>query len=352
MPFLAMVIVQIGYAGMTIMSKLAMDTGMDPFIHVAYRQMFGTMAIAPFAYFLERGTRPRMTKSILLQIFLCSIFGATLNQITYFVGLKNSTPTIACALSNITPAVTFILALPFGLESVGLRTAGGQAKVWGTILCVGGALLLSFYHGHILHIGQSTIHWEYAQNASNQSSTTTNGHGNVFLGPFLIIASAVSWAIWFIIQARLNKEYNAPYSSAAWMCFIASFESVVIGFLFNHNISAWALSPSIRATSSIFSGVFCTALAYCVMSWCLGRKGPLYVSVFNPLLLVIVAILSWALLREKLYTGTLVGSIMIVMGLYGVLWGKNKEMQSGTADIHIDLNELKAGKDEIESHQF
>lgn len=38
----------------------------------------------------------------------------TVNQITYFVGLKNSTPTIACALSNINPAVTFIMAIPFG----------------------------------------------------------------------------------------------------------------------------------------------------------------------------------------------------------------------------------------------
>ena len=40
------------------------------------------------------------------------------------------------------------------------------------------------------------------------------------------------------------------------------------------------------------------------MSWCIQRKGPLYVSVFSPLLLVIVAILSWALLQEKLYEGT------------------------------------------------
>ncbi|KAG9160103.1 hypothetical protein Leryth_015008 [Lithospermum erythrorhizon] len=312
-----MVVVQIGYAGMNIMSKLAMDTGMDPFIHVAYRQIFGTMAIAPFAYFLERTTRPKMTMSILFQIFLCSIFGVTVNQITYFVGLKNSTPTVACALSNITPAVTFIFAVPFGLESVGLKTKAGEAKVWGTIICVGGALLLSFYHGHILDIGQSSIHWKYAENAGNQSSSSTGTHGNAFLGPFLVIAEfTVSWAIWFIIQkikkyfglviiqARLSKEYKAPYSSAALMCFMASFQCVIIGFLFNHDISSWELTPSIRATSTIYSGIVCTALSFCLMSWCLGRKGPLYVSVFSPLLLVIVAILSWAGAQEKWYIGT------------------------------------------------
>lgn len=54
LPFLTMVIVQLGYAGMNIISKLAMDSGMNPFVHVAYRQIFATVSIAPFAYFLER----------------------------------------------------------------------------------------------------------------------------------------------------------------------------------------------------------------------------------------------------------------------------------------------------------
>lgn len=54
LPFLTMVIVQLGYAGMNIISKLAMDSGMNPFVHVAYRQIFATISIAPFAYFLER----------------------------------------------------------------------------------------------------------------------------------------------------------------------------------------------------------------------------------------------------------------------------------------------------------
>ena len=54
MAFLTMVIVQVGYAGMNILSKLAMDSGMNPLVHVAYRQLFATIVIAPFAYFLER----------------------------------------------------------------------------------------------------------------------------------------------------------------------------------------------------------------------------------------------------------------------------------------------------------
>ncbi|KAI3445455.1 hypothetical protein Pfo_002120 [Paulownia fortunei] len=358
MPLLAMVIVQLGYAGMNIISKVAMDSGMNPFVHVAYRQVFATVAIAPFAYFMERKTRPKMTLSIFFQIFLCSIFGVTVNQITYFVGLKNSTPTIACALTNINPAVTFIMAVPFGLEKLGLKSKAGQAKVLGTIICVGGALLLSFYHGSIMNIGESSVHWKYAEKTGTKSSIN---HVNLILGPFLLIVSAVSWAVWLIIQTRVSQKYGAPYSSSALMCLMASIQCLVVGFSFDHNLSAWSLSPSIRIVSSIYAGVVCSALAFCLMSWCIERKGPLYVSVFSPLLLVIVAILSWALLEEKLYVGTVAGSVLIVLGLYGVLWGKNREMSSihhieeaekATQTAIYDLESLSSHQSKSGIHTF
>ena len=54
LPFLAMVTVQIGYGGMNITSKAAMESGMAPVVLVAYRQLFATLVIAPLAYFIER----------------------------------------------------------------------------------------------------------------------------------------------------------------------------------------------------------------------------------------------------------------------------------------------------------
>ncbi|CAI9764215.1 unnamed protein product [Fraxinus pennsylvanica] len=333
LPFLAMAIVQLGYAGMNILSKLAMDSGMNPYVHVAYRQIFASICLAPFAYFSERTTRPRMTLSIFFQIFLCSIFGVTMNQITYFVGLKNSTPTIACALTNINPAVTFVMAIPFGLERLGLRTKGGQAKVLGTLICVGGALMLSFYHGHVVNIGKSSVHWKYAEMTGTKDSIN---HVNLILGPFLLLVSAISWAIWLIIQTRVCQRYGAPYSSSAIMCTMASVQCVIFAFGFDHNLSAWSLSQPIRLVSSIYSGIICSAMAFCLMTWCIRKKGPLYVSVFSPLLLVIVAILSWVLLEEKLYVGTVVGAFLIIVGLYSVLWGKKREMKANVHNIEQD----------------
>ncbi|CAI9303161.1 unnamed protein product [Lactuca saligna] len=325
LPSLIMVLVQFEFAGMNILSKLALDSGMNPYIHVAYRQMFASVTLGPLAYFIERGKRPRMTWSIFIQVFFCSVFGLTANQITYFVGLKNSTPTIACALSNLLPALTFVLAVIFKQENTKLKTLAGQAKLMGTLIGVGGAMLLSMYHGPIVPIGESGIDVNIMKNTITKDPNGDT-QGNL-IGPILIIISAFTWAVWFIIQARMGNIYPAPYSSSALMMAMATFECSVFGLIMEPHLHEWSLVPPIRAISCIYSGVVCSGIGVCMMSWCIDKKGPLFVSVFSPLLLVIVAALSWALLREKLYLGTLLGSLMIVLGLYCVLWGKSKEME-------------------------
>ncbi|PIA38001.1 hypothetical protein AQUCO_02900092v1 [Aquilegia coerulea] len=336
LPFLSMVLVQVGYAGMNIISKLALDSGMNPFVMVAYRQIFATIIIIPFAYFLEWKTMPKITKHILFQIFISSILGATLNQCLYFVGLKYSTPTIACALNNLLPAITFVMALPFGMETVGIKRKSGQAKVLGTSLCVGGAMLMSFYKGSLINIGESSIHWRYAENIRQRNSSNEE---NTFLGPLLIVASCIAWAGWFIVQTKMSKAFSAPYTSSALMCFMASIQCLVIGAFEEQHIKEWSLASNIRVIASIYCGAIGSALAFCLMSWCIQKRGPLYVSMFSPLMLVIVAVASWALLDEKIYVGTAVGSALIVVGLYAVLWGKDKEMDQQTSIDEMSLGE-------------
>ncbi|KAF3636586.1 WAT1-related protein [Capsicum annuum] len=117
------------------------------------------------------------------------------------IGLTNSTPTITSATDNLIPAFMFIIAVPFGIA--------GQAKFWGTIVCVGGAMLLSLYHGKVV-IGQLGFHWKYAESTNED---VNSAHSNFFLGPFLLIMSSLTYAIWLIIQVvicrlRLRHGYD------------------------------------------------------------------------------------------------------------------------------------------------
>lgn len=55
-PTLVMVAVQFGFAGLNILSKLALDSGMSAYVMIAYRQIIGSLFLTPVAYFLERCT--------------------------------------------------------------------------------------------------------------------------------------------------------------------------------------------------------------------------------------------------------------------------------------------------------
>ncbi|KAJ1425536.1 EamA domain [Sesbania bispinosa] len=237
------------------------------------------------------------------QILISSLTGVTGNQVLYFVGLKYSTATIACALTNLLPAFTIVLAVLFRQEYLRMKTKSGIAKVLGTVLSVGGALLLSFYHGKALNLGESIIHWGYADRTESTTSSSSS-EKNLLLGPIAVIVSSLVWAIWFIIQADMSKSFPAPYTSSLYMCLLGSIQCVAIALCFEHNVSAWSLDNTMRLTSALYAGIISTGLTYVLLSWTIDRKGPLYVSVFSPLLLVITAVVSWALLHEKLYVGT------------------------------------------------
>ncbi|XP_042425237.1 WAT1-related protein At1g09380-like [Zingiber officinale] len=325
-PTLAMVTVQVGYAGMNVLSKLALDDGMSPFVITAYRQVVATLILFPIAFFLEREAFRLITGKVIVQILFSSIFGATLNQVLYFLGLKLSTPTIACALTNILPAITFIIAIPFRMETVGFRTLAGQAKVVGTVLCVGGSMLMTFYRGGLIRMWSSPIHWRYAEEMSRNAGADA-GSQNMALGAALVIVSCLAWAIWFIIQAKMSKSFSSPYTSSAMLCFMAGVQCLVLAACTDRKASAWAMGWDIRLAAAVYAGLIGSGLAVSLMSWCIAKRGPLFVSMFSPLLLITVAVFGWAILDEKLYVGSAIGSVLIVGGLYMVLWGKGREIK-------------------------
>lgn len=53
-PYIAMVSLQFGYAGMNIITKVSLNRGMSHYVLVVYRHAFATAVIAPFALVLER----------------------------------------------------------------------------------------------------------------------------------------------------------------------------------------------------------------------------------------------------------------------------------------------------------
>lgn len=336
-PPIAMVLVQLGFAGMNVVSKLALDAGMSPYVLIAYRNLIAAAVISPVAYLLERRSGATITKKVLLQIFVSSIFGATLNQVLYFVGLKSTSPTVACALTNTLPALTFVMAAALKMESVRPGTPAGQAKLVGTAVCVGGSMVIPFYKGPVLGLWASPLHWRFVADHAPSPAAAAAHSGAAVLGDVLIIASCVAWAVWFILHTKMSEGFSAPYTSTAIMCLMAGVQCAGVSAAMDRSLDVWKLGCDIRLYSVLYIGIVGSGIGFTLMSWCIQVRGPLYVSMFSPLLLVVVAIIGWAILGEKIRVGTAIGSVLIVAGLYMVLWGKGREMDRPGLDNDDDI---------------
>lgn len=89
------------------------------------------------------------------------------------------------------------------LEKLNFGTPGGKAKVLGSLLGVGGALILSFYKGVEINIWSTHVdllHRDHQHNNMASSHDAAAGSGNHVLGCLLAVASSACFSVWFIIQ--------------------------------------------------------------------------------------------------------------------------------------------------------
>ncbi|KAK7331669.1 hypothetical protein VNO80_28406 [Phaseolus coccineus] len=323
-PTLLMLLVQVAFAGVNIFYKLAVNDGMNLRIIVAYRFLFAAIFIAPLAFILERKKRTKMSWTILFQSFLCGLFGGSLAQNFYLQALSLTSATFASAMANLVPGITFILAVCFGLERLNLRTTSGKAKILGTLIGISGAMVLTFVKGEHIKIG--TFHFNLLhQNGAHPQPQATGA--KTVLGSLCALASGVSYALWLIIQAKMIERYPSPYSSTALMSLWGALVSIVFALCLERDWSQWRLGWNIRLWTAAYSGIVVSGIMVVVISWCIRMRGPLFASVFNPLMLVLVALASSTMLKEKLHLGCIIGAVLIVCGLYVVLWGKSEEMK-------------------------
>jgi drug/metabolite transporter (DMT)-like permease len=53
----------------------------------------------------------------------------------------------------------------------------------------------------------------------------------------------------------------------------------------------------------VIQGLVASGIVITVMSWCIQVRGPVYVSMFSPIMLIAVAIMGWGILDEKIHVG-------------------------------------------------
>nr|POF09135.1 wat1-related protein [Quercus suber] len=237
-----------GYMIMYLIIDAAFSHGMNPHIFVTYRHVLGGLVMFPFAYFLERKVRPKMTLALFFEMFLLSLVGVSLTLNMYFASLEYTSPTFGTSMINAVASLTFVIAVAFRLEAFDVRNARGIAKVVGTLKSLAGVMTMTLYKGPEVQ------------------------------RPILAGASCISWSLWYIRQAFTLKKYPAQLSLTAWINLIGGAQSAAFTVLIQHKPASRELYAQ-RCNHTFFLVKDCTweeyweqSLLSLVYTWCYGAK--------------------------------------------------------------------------------
>uniref|UniRef100_A0A453PPN5 WAT1-related protein n=1 Tax=Aegilops tauschii subsp. strangulata TaxID=200361 RepID=A0A453PPN5_AEGTS len=219
------------------------------------------------------------------------------------MGAKLTSAGFATALVNILPAVTFVLALLLRMEKVRLRSLHSQAKIAGTVLTVAGAVLMVLYHGPIVQFP-----WTKGQHHATASGQGAGGAADArdwLNGTIMVIIACVAWACFFILQSNTLRSYPAELSLTVLICGMGSLMSGAIALVAERaNTQAWVIGFDMRLFTAVYAGIVCSGVAYYVQGIVSRQRGPVFVTAFNPLCMIITAVMGSIILKEEINLGS------------------------------------------------
>ncbi|KAK7823793.1 wat1-related protein [Quercus suber] len=281
LPLSAMVAVECSNVGIYTLFKAATLKGLSYYVFVFYSFVIATLVLLPLVFIFPR--------------FVAQLCG--------YIGIEYSSPTPASAVSNLTPAFTFILAVIFRMEVLALRSLITQAKIMGTPVSISGALIVVFYKGPAI-MSVASQEPPLSHHFPLGASQTKRVIGSLLLATQYLLAS-----IWYIVHAQLMKIYPAEFIQAFLFFLCATIVSTPVCLIAEGNLSAFRLRPDIVLAAIIYSirhedykriiyllGIG-LSLSTVVHTWGLHLEGAC------PLSIAIAAVMTVIFLGDALYLG-------------------------------------------------
>lgn len=259
--------------------------------------------------------RESVTKRDLLLLFAASLFGITLNQGFFVVGLSYTTPIDASVVASLTPIITMILAAFIQKEPMTGK------KVIGVFMGLTGALILIL------------------DGAGSTSGGSLSG-GRVMGDLFCLIAE-VSFAIYYVAFKGLISRYT-PVTLMKWMFLFATICCLPIGG------SEVMSIPFAQLDSTIYLDLFfvifgATFLSYMLVSVGQKRLRPTIVSMYNYTQPIVASLLAiwWGMDSFDVMKGFAI--LLVFLGVYVVTTSKSR------AQLDAELAE-KAAREGAATH--
>ncbi|XP_061370144.1 WAT1-related protein At3g28050-like isoform X2 [Gastrolobium bilobum] len=313
-----MIAVQFLHVGLNTLIKASISKGMSNFVFVAYSNLLAFCFLLPSTIIYHRSRAlPTINTWIIFRIFVLSLLSCSIQTFMY-TGIRYSSPTLASAMEDLTPAYTFIIAIIFRMEKLDLKLRSCQAKSIGTVVSIAGALTVTLYKGLPMTNGVLPNNVLGGTFLSSQQSEW-------LLGGFLLAAASFCISTLLVMQTWTIKDYPAELMLTTICCSFVVILSFMVAFIAEGNPKAWILKPDMELISIFYSAIFVISMRSVVHTWACRKKGPLYVAMFNPLGIVIALAMGVIFLGDALYLGSMIGAAIIAIGFYAVIWGQAQD---------------------------
>ncbi len=230
--------------------------------------------------------KEKLDKKDMLYVLLCSVFGAAVNMLCFFEGLKHTSPIHASLIMVLTPILILIISAIIIKERI------TKGKAIGMILGLSGAALLI-----------------------SSSGSDTDKVASIY-GDVLVMLNAISYGLYLVLARRLYHKYN-PVTVLKWIFFFGVFLVAPFGGMdaFNADYSAFPFNIWL---SVLYVLILATSGAYLLNAYALSKVLPSTVGFyvyFQPLIATAAAIM----LGEDTIDAIKIGSAMLLfIGVYFV----------------------------------
>ncbi|HXM44997.1 MAG TPA: DMT family transporter [Bryobacteraceae bacterium] len=277
------------WSGNYIAGKIALRE-FSPMLLAGLRIVFAGVTILP-VYLWERLTEPRLTEPRpsgsgprdAVRPLMLGLFGVTLNQVLFVVGLSRTSVAHAAILIGLTPIQVLIIAGLRGQERITARKAFGMA------IALGGVAMLKAFE-------------------------PATGAGATWIGDAVVLLAGLCFALFTVFGKEVTAQYSTitmntyAYVGGAVALLPLTLWEAAHQPLANVSAGAWL--------AAIYMALFPSVIAYLIYYHALAHMTASRVSAFSYLQPVFASIMGVAILGETLGTPVIAGGVAILGGVY------------------------------------